>query len=59
MANPLPSFAVAEVDAARQLAHHSEVGAAADLGLERGAVDQGLGREAARSQAAEGAELLA
>lgn len=51
--------AVAEVDAARQLAHDDKVGAAADFGLERGAVDEGLGGEAAGSQVAVCLELLA
>ena len=51
--------AVAEVDAAGKLADDDEVGTAADLGLERGAVDEGVGGEVARAQVAVGAELLA
>jgi hypothetical protein len=51
--------ALAKVDAARQLADHDEVGAAADVGFQRGPVDHRFGREAARAQVAVGAELLA
>ena len=51
--------ALAKVDAARQLADDDEVGAAAHLGLKRGAVDERVGREAAGTQVAVGAELLA
>jgi hypothetical protein len=52
-------LALAKVDAARQLPDDDEVGAAADLGLERGRVDEGVGGEAAGAQVAVGAELLA
>lgn len=52
-------LALAKVDAAGQLTHDDEVGAAADVGLERGAVDQGVRGEAAGPQVAVGAELLA
>lgn len=56
---PVVFYAVAEVDAARQLTDDDEVGATADFRLERGAVDQALAGEAAGAQVAEGAELLA
>ena len=52
-------LAVAKVDAAGELAHDDEVGAAADLGLERRAVDEGLGGKVARAQVAVGTKLLA
>lgn len=52
-------LALAKVDAARQLADNDKVGTAAHVGLEGGAVDEGLGGEAAGAQVAVGAELLA
>ncbi len=58
-AGPVVLGALAKVDAARQLADDDKVGAAAHLGLERGAVDERVGREAAGAQVAVGAELLA
>jgi hypothetical protein len=51
--------ALAEVDAAGQLADNVEVDAAADLGLERRAVDEGLGGEEAGAQVAVGAHFFA
>lgn len=52
-------LALAEVDAARELADDDEVGAAAHGRLERGRVDEGVGREEAGSQVAVRAHLLA
>lgn len=52
-------LAVAEVDAAGKLTDNDEVGAAADVSLQGGPVDEGLGREAAWPQVAIGPELLA
>jgi hypothetical protein len=51
--------ALAEVDAAGQLADNVEVDAAADLGLEGRAVDEGLGGEEARAKVSVGAHFFA
>lgn len=51
--------AVAEVNATGQLTNHDKVGAAADLSLERGEVDEGVGGEVARAQIAVGTHLFA
>lgn len=56
---PSPSHALAKVDAAGELADDDEVGAAADAGLERGRVDEGVRGKEARAQVAVGAHLLA
>lgn len=50
---------LAEVDAARELAHDDEVGALADGGLERGVLDEGVRGEEAGAQVAVRAHLLA
>lgn len=52
-------LALAKVDTARQLADDDHVGAAADVGLEGGEVDEGLGGEAAGAQVTVGSHLLA
>ena len=55
---PVVLLALAEVDAARQLADDVEVHAAAHVRLQRGAVDQRGRGEVARAQVAECAHLL-
>ena len=52
-------LAIAEVDAASELTNDDKVSAAADFGLQGGAVDEEVRGEAAWAQVAEGAELLA
>lgn len=52
-------LAVTKVDTAGQLTDDDEVSAAADLGFERGGIDEGLGGEVAWAEVAVGAELLA
>lgn len=51
--------AVTKVDTTGKLTDDNEVSAAADLGLEGRAVDEGLGSKVARAKVAIGAELLA
>lgn len=52
-------LAVAKVDAARELAHNDDVGAAAHVGLEGRRVDERVGREEARPQVPVRAHFLA
>ena len=52
-------LALAKVQTTRQLADDVEVGAAADVGLERGDFDERVGCEVARPQVAVGLHLLA
>lgn len=56
---PVVLLAVTKVDAARQLADDDKISAAADFGLERRRVDEGIRGEAARAQVTVGAQLLA
>ena len=49
---------MAKVDAARELTDDGKVDALADLGLQGGLFDQGLGGEEARPQVAESAHFL-
>ena len=51
--------ALAEVDAASELADNVEVHAAADLSLERRAIDEGLGGEETRAKVSVGAHFFA
>ena len=49
----------AKVEAAGEFAHDGEVGAAGDVGLERGGGEEAVGREEAGAEVAKGGHLLA